>query len=201
MLLPDVNLVRPRSTDRFNPLLLRVSLRIRFIVMESFGDWIFVAPLVPAVLLLLYYVWQAFKEIKPMLQQVKSLQKEILKTKNNVNTLLTDMQSTGVRIAEERQIVQELIMESRATYDKVKETGRAVVSLNAFPVRQGIYYLKERWEDRRSPKKVDYFKSKAAEIKTRLQRSEFSEFPPLIGLMLGATALIFALRKRSRPPF
>jgi hypothetical protein len=158
-------------------------------------NWIFLVPLVPALLLLFYFAWQAFKELKPTLQQVKSLRQEIQKTKVMVDTLVSEIQLTRARAEGQVEVVQGLINDSKEMYGRVKEVFDTVRSLDTLPARRAISYLKQRREDRRIPETVRYIKGKARNINTKLDESEFSQLPSLLGMILGAAALFFAFRK------
>lgn len=158
-------------------------------------NWIFLVPLVPALLLLFYFVWQAFKELKPTLQQVKSMRQEIQKTKVMVDTLVSEIQLTRARAAGQVEVVQGLITDSKEMYGRVKEVFETVRSLDTLPARRAISYLKQKREDRRIPETVRYIKGKARNINTKLDQSEFSQLPSLLGMILGAAALFFAFRK------
>jgi predicted Holliday junction resolvase-like endonuclease len=167
--------------------------------MEILGDWVLLLPLVTVLLVLLYTGWQAFKEIKPTLLQIKKLQQQIQKTKQTVNTLITEVQSTRGRAARQAEVVQGLIEDSRETYDRVKEGVRVLASVNTLPVRQGINYIKQFQQDRRLPKGVRSIKRKASQINAKLNESEFIQLPALLGLIVSAAALILVFRSsRSR---
>lgn len=159
------------------------------------GNWVFLVPLVPALLLLCYFAWRAFKEVKPTLQQVKRMRHEIQKTKGMVNTLVADIQLTRARATEQAEVVQGLITDSKEVYGKVKDVFTTARSLDTLPARRAISYLKQKREDRRVPETVRYIKGKARNINTKLDQSDYSQLPSLIGLILGAAALIFVLRR------
>ena len=166
--------------------------------MGFLGDWIILTPLVPALLVLVYTGWQAYKEVKPTLKEVNTLKLEILKTREAVQTLMVDVQSTKARAMEQAEVVQGLIADSRDTYGKVREVMNTVVSMDTLTVRQGIAYWKHRREDRRLQEKVSYLKDQARKLNAKLDGSDFSQFPALLSAIFSATALIYVLRRSGK---
>jgi len=161
----------------------------------TLADWLLLTPLVPALLLVLYMAWQAFKEIKPFVQSLKNLQQQIGETKENVKSLLADIQSSKEKTAQQAQNAQQLISYSRETYSQVKQVVGAVRSLDTLPVHRAVTYFKQRREDERLPNTLAYLKRKARNVNTKLDQSEFSQLPALAGVILSAAALIFAFRR------
>ena len=159
------------------------------------GNWVFLVPIIPALFLLFYFAWRAFKEVKPTLQQVKRMRQEIQKTKEMVDTLVADIQLTRARATGQVEVVQGLIADSKEVYGKVKDVLATVRSLDTLPAQRAISYLKQKREDRRVQETVRYIKGKARNINTKLDQSEFSQLPSLIGVILGAAALVFVLRR------
>jgi len=159
------------------------------------GNWVFLVPIVPALLLLFYFAWRAFKEVKPTLHQVKRMRQEVQKTKEMVDTLVADIQLTRARATTQAEVVQGLIADSKEVYGKVKDVLTTVRSLDTLPAQRAISYLKQKREDRRVPEAVRYIKGKARNINTKLDQSEFSQLPSLIGVILGAAALVFVIRR------
>ena len=159
------------------------------------GNWVFLVPIVPALLLLFYFAWRAFKEVKPTLHQVKRMRQEVQKTKEMVDTLVADIQLTRARATTQAEVVQGLIADSKEVYGKVKDVLTTLRSLDTLPAQRAISYLKQKREDRRVQETVRYIKGKARNINTKLDQSEFSQLPSLIGVILGAAALVFVLRR------
>src|SRR5688572_1537256 len=108
--------------------------------MSTLGDWILLLPIVPALLVLGYTAWQAFKEIKPTVQQIKGLQLQITKTKELVTALMTDVESTRANVTEQVEAVKGLVTDSRNTYDNMKGVAYTVITMDTLPVRRGINY-------------------------------------------------------------
>ena len=161
------------------------------------GEWIVLTPLVPALLLLVYMAWQCFKEIKPTMQEVKSLQRKIQNTKEIISELIPDVQSIQARIMQQREVAQDLVVESTETYGKVKEVFHTVAALDTLPLRRGINYLKQKREERKVPEKVRHLADKARDISAMLDQREIRQATTVAALLAGVTALFFALRKSS----
>jgi len=159
------------------------------------GLWLLIAPLAAALLIVLYTGWQAFKEIRLFAQRLKSLQQKITETKEDVKTLMADIQYSKAKAIEQAEHAQALISNSKETYDNLKNIVGAVRDLDTTPARQAITYFKQRREDHRLAETMRYMKGKARKINTKLDQNEISQLPAMLGVILSVTALFFALRR------
>ena len=163
--------------------------------MGTMGNWMLLAPLLAALLILLYTAWQAFKEIQPTLLSIKSLQQEFRNTQGIVNTLVAEIQSAKANITEQSENAKELISYSKEAYSNVKGIVGTVRNLDTVPVRHAVSYFKQKREERHVPQPLRSVKTTARKINAKLQTRELGQLSLLATAVAGAGALLFIVRR------